>query len=81
MEKYVEYIGYLATAFVLLSFLMKNIITLRIINIIGCAIFILYGILISSWPVLITNSTIILINVFYLKKHYSNNSVKTRKSK
>ncbi|MFK7786575.1 MAG: YgjV family protein [Crocinitomicaceae bacterium] len=65
---YTEIVGYLASAFVLLSFLMKEMTKLRIVNIIGCSFFIAYGILIPSWPVIITNVAIVFVNVFYLLK-------------
>ena len=66
MENINEYIGYLASAVLLLSFMMKKMTTLRIINTIGCGIFILYGSLIGSFPVIITNVAICLINLYYL---------------
>jgi hypothetical protein len=50
----------------LVSFLMKNIRTLRIVNSIGCGIFIVYGILLPAIPILITNAAIVLINLYYL---------------
>lgn len=63
-----ELIGYLASAFVLLSFLMKEITTLRYVNIVGCSFFILYGSMIFSLPIVITNVAIVCVNVFYLVK-------------
>src|SRR5690606_42126143 len=41
---HVEWYGYLASFFVLLSFFMKNITTLRYVNSIGCLFFVTYGI-------------------------------------
>ena len=66
MENISEYIGYLASAVLLVSFTMKKMTTLRIINTIGCGIFILYGSMIGSFPVVITNVAICLINLYYL---------------
>ncbi len=64
-----EYIGYLASALVLISFLMKKMTTLRLINILGCMAFVIYGIMLKySWPIVITNVSIILINSYYLVK-------------
>ena len=64
-----ELIGYLGTSFVLLSFLMKDMRTLRIVRIVGCICFIVYGILIDyAIPVIITNVSIVIINLFYLIK-------------
>ena len=67
---YVEYTGYAASAFVLLSFLMRKMATLRVINTIGCAFFVVYGFLLPgiSWPIVITNTAIITVNAYYLTK-------------
>ncbi len=67
---YIEIIGYLASAFVLLSFVMKEMTKLRIVNIVGCSFFIAYGILIPSWPIIITNVAIVCVNAFYLIKTF-----------
>ena len=63
---YVEWIGYLASFFLLLSFLMRNITTLRYINSLGCLFFVAYGILLESYPIIVTNAAIVLINIYYL---------------
>lgn len=58
-----EYLGYIATALVLYSFTTKKIEQLRIFNSIGAILFIIYGIGIQSYPVVLTNSLIFLINM------------------
>ena len=65
---YVEWIGYLASFFVLMSFLMRNIKTLRYVNTLGCLFFVAYGFMLDpfSWPVIITNIAIVLVNFYYL---------------
>ena len=64
-----DIMGYAASCGVLLSFLMKDIKTLRIVNTIGCALFIAYGVMLHySFPVIITNVAIIFINLYYLLK-------------
>ncbi|MCC8360578.1 uroporphyrinogen decarboxylase [Salinimicrobium sediminilitoris] len=63
---YVEWIGYLASFFLLLSFLMRNITTLRYINSLGCLFFVAYGILLESYPIIVTNAAIVIINIYYL---------------
>lgn len=69
-----EIIGYIGSLGILLSFLMKDINRLRIVNTIGCAFFVLYGILLEySVPVIATNAIIILINVYYLLKNNKEN--------
>jgi hypothetical protein len=66
-----EYIGYLASIVIMISFIMKNIITLRIINLIGGLLFIVYGILLSmSIPIIVTNTFVVGANFYYLVKHF-----------
>jgi len=77
---YVEWFGYLASFFILLSFFMKNITTLRYVNSIGCLFFVAYGFLLDSWPLIITNGAIVFVNGYYLfidkKKHVNADEVK-----
>ena len=65
-----EYIGYLASFIVLLSFTMKEVKKLRIVNITGCVLFILYGFLLPSirigLPIIIANAAILTVNIYYL---------------
>lgn len=69
-----EWVGYLASLVLMISFLMKNINTLRIINSIGAILFVVYGILlVTSWPIIITNTFILGVNIYYLGKHFRAN--------
>ena len=66
----VEWMGYLAMATVLVSFLMKSVNKLRIVNSFGCLLFVFYGFMLSpiSKPIIITNVAIFGINLYYLLK-------------
>ena len=67
-----EWIGYLASLILMISFLMKNIITLRTINSIGAILFIVYGFMLAtSWPIIITNVFILGVNLIYLTKNFT----------
>ena len=70
----IDLFGYSATFVLMISFTMKNIFSLRIINSIACLLFIAYGFLLSvSWPIIISNAFIFLINIYYvLKKNKKN---------
>ncbi len=61
-----EIIGYLASLFVLLSFLNKDLRKLRLVNSLGCLFFVVYGVLLGSIPIIITNAAILLVNGYYL---------------
>jgi len=65
-----EYVGYLASLMVLLSFTMKDIKKLRLVNMSGCILFIIYGFLMPSFriglPIIIANLEILIVNIYYL---------------
>jgi len=63
---WIEVIGLIGSGFVGLSLTMKNILKLRIINMIGAIIFVLYGFLLSAYSVLIVNTFIIFVNLYFL---------------
>ncbi|NOR27862.1 MAG: uroporphyrinogen decarboxylase [Lutibacter sp.] len=66
---YTEWVGYLASVVLIISFMMKNVNTLRIVNSVGALLFVIYGILLAiSWPIIITNGFILMLNVYYLTK-------------
>ncbi len=63
-----EAIGLAATTFVLLSFLMKQVKAIRLINIIGATLFVVYGLLIGSVSVWLMNGILIFVHIYYLSK-------------
>jgi len=65
---FTEIFGYIAMIVVLISMLMKDIRTLRIVNTIACSMFVLYGYMLDSYPIILMNALIILINIYKLYK-------------
>ena len=63
-----EIIGYVGSALVLVSFLMASVVKLRVVNAIGSTIFAIYALLIHSYPTMIMNICLVLINLYYLWK-------------
>lgn len=63
-----EILGYIATAIVIFSFTIRNLKWLRIVNTLGCFLFTIYGLLILSMPIIITNVAIMIINLYQLLK-------------
>ncbi|MFD1293519.1 uroporphyrinogen decarboxylase [Lutibacter holmesii] len=62
-----EWVGYLASIALMISFMMKNVHTLRTINSVGAVLFIIYGVMLeTSWPIIITNVFILAVNIYYL---------------
>lgn len=62
----VEAFGYLSMVVVLVSMLMKDIKTLRIVNSIACGMFVIYGFMLGSYPIVIMNVLVIAINIYKL---------------
>lgn len=62
----IEIIGYIGSAFVLISFLMSSVVKLRVLNMVGGFIFGTYALLIQSYPTAIMQLCLILINLYYL---------------
>lgn len=64
----IEWVGYGASLFIAISLLMTDLVKLRIINSIGCLLFVIYGFTVGAYPVAIANIIIILINLYHLYK-------------
>lgn len=69
-----EIVGIAGTIFVLISFLMKDIVKVRLINIIGAVIFVVYGILIGAIATWLLNGMLVIIHVIYLIKDHKKKS-------
>ena len=70
MDLYLELFGYLGTALVILSMMMSSVVRLRIINISGGIISMIYAILTHTMPVVVLNATLICINAFQIVRFY-----------
>ncbi len=66
MEQWIQIIGYSGSFLIALSLSMKSIARLRKINLIGASTFALYGFLMNAYPVLLLNSFIALVDIYYL---------------
>ena len=64
-------IGYAASVLLAISLLVTNDLKFRWLNTGGCICFILYGILIHAFPIILTNSILFLINLYYLIRIYN----------
>lgn len=65
-----EIIGYVGSALIALSLMMKSMLRLRWINLLGASTFATYGFLIGAYPVLALNSFITLVDIIYLSQMY-----------
>ena len=64
----IEIFGYIGSFLVLVSFLMTSVYKLRIVNTIGSLIFMIYALIIKSYPTAVMNFFLVLINVRFLWK-------------
>lgn len=66
-----DWIGYIGSAFIVISMMMSSIIRLRWLNLTGAAIFATYGFIIGAMPVAFLNTFITVINIYHLYRIYS----------
>lgn len=66
MNIYLEIFGYLGTALIFLSMMMTDITKLRIFNMAGSVISATYAIVHNTWPVVVLNGGLFLINAVQL---------------
>ncbi len=67
-----EFIGYIASFFIAVSLLMVSIVRLRIFNLVGCIAFTVYGLMIGSLPIVMTNGFIAAVNLYHLGRMFRN---------
>lgn len=72
MDIWLEWLGYIASAIVLVSLLMTSLKKLRWINLVGALLFGSYGFLIGSIPTGIMNLGIAVIDIYFIYKMSSN---------
>ena len=63
-----EVLGILASVFVLISFLFKKERSIRLVNIFGAIVFVIYGLLINALSIWLLNGILIFIHLYYLLK-------------
>lgn len=63
-----ELVGYLASVLVVASLAMTSVVRLRVISLVGSSTFVVYGVLIESVPIVLTNASIAALNVWFLSR-------------
>lgn len=74
MPSWIEVVGYVASALIVVSLAMSSVVRLRVINFLGCVTFAVYGAIIGAWPIVVSNAFIAVLDLYYLLKE-----VRTRK--
>ncbi|MDE6441297.1 MAG: hypothetical protein K2L12_00910 [Clostridia bacterium] len=72
-----EWLGLIASAFILVSFLTSNQIKTRIINSVGCVVFVVYGFLLPTYSTAFMNGAMLVVHAVFLIKYM----IKKRKEK
>jgi uncharacterized protein with PQ loop repeat len=72
-----DIIGWIATAVTMLSFLSHKMLFLRVVNFIACAIWVVYGVLTGMNPVIVTNTVIGCIHIYWFYKNFDKIKTKT----
>jgi len=75
-----EYLGYIASALLVASLTMTDVVKLRWYNMFGCIVFTAYGVAIGAVPVIFTNGLLALVNMYHIFKLYRQPKVVSAKS-
>ena len=59
-----DIVGWAATIFIIISFLINNMLWLRLINMIGAALWLTYGVIDTSYSIIFLNVIIVSIQFF-----------------
>ena len=65
-----EWLGMVASAFILISFLTSNQIKTRIINSVGCVVFVVYGLILPAYSTAFMNAAMLVVHVVFLTKYF-----------
>lgn len=74
----VELLGYVAMFTVAGSFLLKDVLKLRLVNSIGAILFVIYGALLGSIPIVGLNLFVAFVNGYYIIKQKSEKNSTSR---
>ena len=69
----IELLGWVATGVTLISMMVKDITLLRVINSVGCMLWIGYGMNRGDYPIILVNGTILVIHIIALIKELKRN--------
>lgn len=64
----IEFLGIVASLFVISAFCFKDVKIIRILDCIGAILYIMYGFLIGSFSNILLNSFLVIVQIFNLYK-------------
>src|SRR5690606_22856189 len=60
----IEAVGYGASALIVASLAMTSVLKLRALSLLGSIAYVIYGVLLPAWPIVIANAIIAVLNVW-----------------
>ena len=63
-----DIIGYAGMVLTILAFTLKDVIKLRIVSLIACILWIIYGSHRKDLPLIFVNASVVVIHIYYLIK-------------
>jgi|AntRauTorckE6833_2_1112554.scaffolds.fasta_scaffold00024_79 uncharacterized protein with PQ loop repeat len=63
-----DFIGWVATILIIISFIFRDIYKLRLFSMIGAFLWIVYGIMANAYPIIILNVVVAIIQVYWLNR-------------
>ncbi len=67
---WVELVGYAGSALIVVSLTMTSVVRLRLLSLTGGLIFVVYGALLPSVPIIVTNAAVAGVNIWFLRREF-----------
>lgn len=80
MNIYLEIFGYIGTLLILLSMMMTSVTKLRLFNLAGSVISMIYAVICNTWPIVLLNFTLAIIHIVQLIRLAKNKQSVERKN-
>lgn len=65
---WIDALGWVGSAILIVSLLQTQLLRLRVINLVGCAVLITFNLIIEVWPMVGLNVVLALINIWFITK-------------
>lgn len=63
-----EVLGIIATLFIIIAFLCQGELRIRLYDLVGAILFVIYGTLIKSFSTILLNAILILVQLYHINK-------------
>ena len=64
----IEAIGIIATIFIVIAFMLDGELKIRIVDLVGASLFVIYGMLINSFSVILLNFILVAVQIYKIIK-------------